>query len=113
MISHKLLFNGLNKGASFQAVVKELLSEDLDKSLQASDWGGELAEEQLAYAARDSLILEPVYIGQKALLEQAGLVEVAELEFATIPAIIELEYNGMSFTINQARERLEDFANWI
>lgn len=110
MLSHKLLNNGLNSSATLQAVAKSLLGVDLDKSLQTSDWDGELSDEQLAYAVKDSLILEPIYIGQKALLEHASLLEVAKVEFEALPTIIELEHNGIGFNLDLARECLENLA---
>lgn len=82
-------------GYSLKDLVSRHLGQKLDKSLQTSDWGGELSAEQIAYASRDVEVLPHLYKIQKELLELNELTQVADLEFQTIPAIIEMELFGM------------------
>jgi DNA polymerase I-like protein with 3'-5' exonuclease and polymerase domains len=108
LLCQKLLYNGLFREYSLQATVKDLLGEDLDKSLQTSDWNSALTDAQLECAIKDALILEPVYATQRALLEQAGLLRTVQLEGSTLPAIIELEYNGILLNLTKAKETVEN-----
>src|SRR5262249_18108262 len=48
------------KWNALEAVVARHLHAGLDKSLQASDWSGELTGDQLRYAATDAAVLLPL-----------------------------------------------------
>ena len=50
-------------GASLQMIVKSVLNITLDKSLQCSDWGGELSNKQIQYAAIDAAV--SLEVGEK------------------------------------------------
>lgn len=81
---------------SLAALVMKHLGFKLDKDMQRSNWGSkELTDEQLKYAARDVEVLPQLYEIQMKLLEMNQLKHIAELEFATLGPIIEIEYNGM------------------
>jgi DNA polymerase-1 len=83
---------------NLQALVMRHLGFKLDKDMQRSNWGStELTQEQLKYAARDVEVLLPLYEIQKQLLELNQLTHIADLEFQTVNAIVEIEYNGMGF----------------
>ncbi len=50
-------------GSSLQLIVKAVLNITLDKSLQCSDWGGELSNKQIQYAAIDATV--SLEVGEK------------------------------------------------
>lgn len=112
MLAHKLLWNGIVNApkASLEAVVLHMLGIDLDKTLQTSDWSGELSDEHLVYSIKDSMILEAIKNGQEALLQEAGMMRIAEIEFATVPAVIDVMLNGIGFDTQRAREVLDGIA---
>ncbi len=91
---------------SLQQVAHRHLEVWLPKDLQASDWRGELSEGQVRYAARDAAVLLPLYEVLARLLVLNRLVEVAKIEFACLPAVVEIELSGMPFDAPRARELL-------
>ena len=97
MIANQLLVAGLTgKRSNLSALCEEYLGEAVDKESQTSDWSKlELTLTQLKYAAKDAFILLPLYEKLSNELEKAGLSNVARLEFEALPAIAEIEYNGM------------------
>jgi len=52
-------------------------------------------EQQLEYATKDAAILWDIFRVQKDELESEGLVRIALLEFDVLPAIAEMELNGV------------------
>jgi len=52
-----------DRGSSLQLIVKAVLNIILDKSLQCSDWGGELSNKQIQYAAIDAAV--SLEVGEK------------------------------------------------
>lgn len=112
MLAHKLLWNGIANAprASLEAVALHMLGVKLDKTLQVSDWSGDLSDEHLVYSLKDAMTLEPIKQGQKDLLIQAGLMKVAEIEFDTVPAVIDVMLNGLGFDTHRASEVLEDIS---
>ncbi len=80
---------------SLAAVVARYLDEQVDKSLQASDWAGELSASQYAYAAKDAALLLPLHDRMQYRLEELGLEEAAKLEFECVLPITDMELTGM------------------
>lgn len=91
---------------SLQQVAHRHLEAWLPKDLQASDWRGELSEGQVRYAARDAAVLLPLYEVLARLLVLNRLVDAARIEFACLPATVEVELSGMPFDAPRARELL-------
>ena len=109
-LAMQMLNNGLPyEEESLQAICRALLGWKLDESPLASDRHGthELSARQLDYASRASTVLERVYAKQKALIEKHGLARVARVEFEAIPALAEMEYNGIGFN-KELGQRLLD-----
>ena len=76
-------------------LVKELLSVDLSKEQQSSDWGaGELSERQLAYAANDVAYLHRMKIVLDAMLARESRTALAQACFDFLPARAELDLAG-------------------
>jgi ribonuclease D len=76
---------------------KELLSIDLSKQQQSSDWGAEtLTEEQIRYAASDVLHLHALRSRLDAMLAREGREELARACFEFLPHRVLLDLEGWS-----------------
>ncbi len=76
-------------------LVRELLSVDLSKAQQSSDWGAEsLSAEQLAYAASDVLHLHALKERLDAMLAREGRRELAQACFDFLPQRVKLDLAG-------------------
>jgi ribonuclease D len=76
-------------------IVKELLSVDLSKEQQSSDWGAaELSEKQLAYAANDVAYLHRLKDALDAMLAREGRTALAKACFDFLPWRSELDLSG-------------------
>jgi DNA polymerase-1 len=69
----------------------------LDKTLQASDWGGELTEAQVQYAALDAWATLSLYRGQREEARRLGVSRVVALENRALPAVAWMEAVGVPF----------------
>jgi ribonuclease D len=80
---------------SLKDLCKELLSVELSKVQQSSDWGApELTEEQLAYAASDVLYLHALRERLGGMLAREGRMELAEACFRFLPTRALLDLAG-------------------
>ena len=76
-------------------LTRELLSVDISKAQQSSDWGQpELSPEQLNYAASDVLNLHALKLRLDAMLEREGRVELAQACFDFLPVRARLDLAG-------------------
>ncbi len=74
---------------------RELLSVEISKQQQSSDWGSpDLTPEQLAYAASDVLHLHALWAKLEALLAREGRLALAEACFKFLPARAHLDLLG-------------------
>jgi DNA polymerase I-like protein with 3'-5' exonuclease and polymerase domains len=68
----------------------------LDKTEQTSDWASPtLSPAQLAYAARDARVLEPLTAALASRLTESKLAPLAAVEFAALPAVAATELAGV------------------
>ncbi|APZ52783.1 ribonuclease D [Salipiger abyssi] len=77
-----------------KALTQELLSVDISKQQQSSDWGAvTLTDAQLDYAASDVLYLHRLREALNRMLEREGRVELAQACFDFLPtrALLDLE----------------------
>ena len=95
-ISHKL-----------KDVVQRELGEELDKEQQKTDWGGELTDEMLLYAAKDAEVLLPLREKLAAKVEDAYLKRVTEIEHRALPAMVWMANAGVPFDVEGWRKYLE------
>lgn len=80
---------------SLKYLVSELLSIELDKSDQMSDWArDDLSDSQLEYAANDVRVLIPVQQKLIKVLEREDRMDLAKRLFETIPLVCELDIAG-------------------
>jgi ribonuclease D len=76
-------------------LVKELLSVDLSKEQQSSDWGApELTEKQLAYAANDVAYLHRLKDVLDTMLAREHRTELAKACFEFLPSRAKLDLAG-------------------
>jgi len=104
MLSTQVLGMGMEEpkvSYSLGDVVDFMLGAPMDKSLQLSDWGGELSTEQLRYAALDSAVLFPLWWELRPRLEAADLMRIAALESAGAAAVAWMSWNGMRVDIDR------------
>jgi DNA polymerase-1 len=84
------------------------LKVKLPKDEQASHWyKSQLSEKQLSYAARDPMILLPIFDVQRQLLVEQSQMHVAELEFGVTPAVASMELNGIHLDTSRWLEMCE------
>ncbi len=74
---------------------KQLLSVEISKQEQTSDWGSErLSEKQMEYAATDVLYLHRLKAHLQELLKREGRESIAKACFEFIPSRCELDIQG-------------------
>ncbi len=74
---------------------REILSVDLNKSEQSSDWGrDELTEAQVNYAAQDVLYLHKLQAHLDAMLAREDRTEIAQACFDFLPVRAHLDTQG-------------------
>jgi len=107
MIAEQLMIAGLHdQPASLRAITEKYLGIVLEKEQQVSDWSSDiLSNEQLTYAAKDAQVLLPLYDKLCDELESAKLSRVAQLEFNVLPAVAEIEYNGMLLDLDKLNNK--------
>ena len=80
-------------------LTRELLSVDLSKAQQSSDWGqADLSDEQQAYAASDVLHLHALKAKLDAMLEREGRAALAQACFDFLPWRAGLDVAGWEDT---------------
>lgn len=76
-------------------LVRELLSVDMSKQQQSSDWGAEkITDAQLDYAASDVLYLHDLKRHLDRMLRREGRMALAEASFAFLPTRADLDLLG-------------------
>ena len=76
-------------------LTRELLSVDLSKQQQSSDWGAaELSDAQIAYAASDVLHLHALKAKLDTMLLRENRMELAQDCFGFLPRRAELDLLG-------------------
>ncbi len=76
-------------------LIRELLSADISKAQQSSDWGQTtLSPEQIAYAASDVLYLHALRTRLDAMLAREGRAELAQACFDFLPSRAQLDLAG-------------------
>jgi DNA polymerase I len=107
MVMSHVLYGGTDASRSprfshsLAAVAKRELGVELDKTEQTAAWDGPLTDEMLRYAAFDAHV--PVDVAERLLekLDEAGLMQVYELERRVSHAVDAMERNG--FALHEAR----------
>lgn len=76
-------------------LLQEMLSTDISKHQQSSDWGAEtLTDAQIDYAASDVLYLHALHAKMEERLAREGRTELAQACFRFLPARAQLDLAG-------------------
>ena len=76
-------------------LLKEILSIDIDKNTQQTDWGApELTKDQIKYAANDVINLIPAYHKLLEILKRENRMELAEEVNKFLPILAKLDLLG-------------------
>ena len=95
-LAEKVLTAGTKASCSLQAVAKRHLGTEMDKGQQTTfKVGQDLTEDQIIYAVNDVEVLSGIFEKQKMELFKAALIPTAKLEFSIIPAVVEIELQGI------------------
>lgn len=108
MLAQQLLTCGHYSPANLQALVDKYLGELLPKDNQGSDWSGPLTDDQLRYAARDASVLLDLRDSMIPKLNDAGLLEVAKIEFDAVFALAQMETTGLYFDWGRVQHLTND-----
>jgi DNA polymerase I-like protein with 3'-5' exonuclease and polymerase domains len=82
---------------SLAACCARELGEAVGKEEQASDWSGDLTQDQLRYAALDAELARRLHDALVPRLKVAGLTEAAAVENGALPAVAWLSVTGVGF----------------
>ena len=97
LLASQLIGAGRNEGGHGLAAVSDRhLGELVDKSMQVSDWSGNLTDAQYEYAAKDAALMLPLYEKLSAGIRELGLEDVARLEFECVLPVAAMELAGMA-----------------
>jgi DNA polymerase-1 len=98
LILSRILYAG--EGPQFKhtlaACAPRELGETLDKTEQRSDWSGALTDSQLAYAARDVLVLPRLRDALAKKIAEADLERTAGIEARCLPAVAWMAAHGVA-----------------
>lgn len=84
----------------------ERLGIELDKSEQVSEWGFQLTNSQLNYAASDVFVTLDMWDIFKDKILQEGLAFTVKAEFKALPVFVEMECFGVPVDVNHAKHLL-------
>ena len=73
-------------------LIKEFTGNEISKSLQSSDFGGELTDKQLQYCAKDVIYLHEIYNGLKKILVRENRINLYNETIKFINTRVELDY---------------------
>ncbi|MDP2720690.1 MAG: DNA polymerase [bacterium] len=101
MLAERILTCGISREISLKTLAEKYLGQKIDKSIR-EDFSnprnpalrGKFTKVQLDYAASDAIVLREIFEQQYRQLRGEGLIETAKLEFATVPAVAEMEIRG-------------------
>lgn len=89
--------------------------EAFKKTMQISDWGGDLSEDQLRYASDDVRLIFPLYRSMLEVLKEkerrygcSGIYDIIKLECGLIPEYALMELRGIDFDSTYHRTHVID-----
>ncbi|HKG12247.1 MAG TPA: DNA polymerase, partial [Pyrinomonadaceae bacterium] len=95
---------------SLASVAERYLNQAVDKTQQVSNWGGELSNAQVEYAARDAALMLPLRLKLVEALRAAALTRTAQLEFECVVPLAALELAGVYLDQPCWRAKLKDIS---
>ena len=114
MLAERVLTCGLTKlgDLSLAALSRKYLGIELAKEVRETFFGGHLRDftkKQLDYAAKDVLVLFPIYEVQRDRLQKEQLEKIASLEFGLVPVVSEMELRGFLIDVEKWRQVIADY----
>jgi len=114
MLAERVLTCGLTKlgDLSLAALSRKYLGIELAKEVRETFFGGHLRDftkKQLDYAAKDVLVLFPIYEAQRDRLQKEQLEKIASLEFELVPVVSEMELRGFLIDVEKWRQVIADY----
>jgi len=111
MIMSQVLNNTAKSTNTLQALALQHLGIVLDKSLQAdTNWHDSLSDEHRTYALNDAKVTYQLYERLSKLISEKSLEVVVDREIRALPALIELNLNGIPFDYNGWEQVLHQLA---
>ena len=95
------------KMSKLSDLCQQHLGVDMDKTLQISDWGGDLTSDQLKYAAADAYYTRLLFSNIQTLLEKDGGDRVYTVCKQAQQAVVDMELAGMPFDAEAHKALLE------
>ena len=89
-------------------LLHKYLSVAVSKEEQKSNWSGKLTKEQMEYAARDAFYLPALREKLVYFLKQAGMIEVAAIEFNAVRTVAKMETVGFPIDKEMYSELVEE-----
>ena len=80
-------------------LIKEFSGQDISKSLQSSDFGGELSEKQLQYCAKDVIYLHKIFDSLEKILIREKRDKLYKNAIKFIHSRVELDLASFTFDI--------------
>jgi DNA polymerase I-like protein with 3'-5' exonuclease and polymerase domains len=97
LLASQLIGAGRSEGGhSLAAVASRHLGEAVDKSMQVSNWAGNLSPLQYEYAAKDAALMLPLRDALAEKLAELGMEEAAKLEFDCVLPLAAMELRGVA-----------------
>lgn len=97
-LSEQILTAGLeNEALELGDLFRKYLRMPFPKKLMGNDGKSPFSENHLKFAAREVYFMLELHKKVAAELETAKLTDTADLEFAVLPVVVEMEINGMRF----------------
>jgi len=94
---------------SLQEMIKRHLGKKIDKSLQKSNWKGELSSNQLKYAALDVIYLQALMGRLSEKYNMKNLLYRSEC--SSVPAVVEAQVKGIKIDIEKTAVLMEEKRN--
>src|SRR5262249_21499769 len=109
LLASQLIGAGRSEGGHGLAAVSDRhLGEIVDKSMQVSDWSGNLSDIQYEYAAKDAVLMLPLYEKLAGKLDESGMTDVAKLEFECVLPLAAMELAGVAIDADCWRRLVAD-----
>ncbi|HEX5732331.1 MAG TPA: DNA polymerase [Blastocatellia bacterium] len=109
LLASQIIGAGRSEGGhGLAAVTDRHLGETIDKTMQLSNWAGELTAIQYEYAAKDAELMLPLRERLAEKLAERGLAEVAKLEFECVLPVAAMELAGVAIDADCWRRLVAD-----
>ncbi|RUR77068.1 DNA polymerase I [Chlorogloeopsis fritschii PCC 6912] len=108
MLMSQVLWAGLPINHSLKAIASRIGIE-IDKTQQMSEWGFELNNNQLNYAAKDVKVIFPIWKELDTLLRSSKVIGSATFENVALPCFVQMEYYGMPVDYELLLETIDKY----